>query len=523
MRMTQSLNRLSAAVAALILVTSFAATPAKADEYKIMDIETPNVSTCLDIDPNSGVFGAFKNSCGYRVAFVMCVIEPTPGSWGASNACVDGRGPGNLDFVAANGVQASHIKGGKGVQWFACRYSTTPGVGNYSGIMKGSIVYEKGRGIKGKCGMTSRVLTAISPMPNATQPAGGQAAPVQGGAKQGQAGADGNTGSSPQGGNMASRMFGNSAPQGGTQPGAAPAQPKTPDQPGASLAAPPTNMANRIFIQPPPTPAQSQPKSPPPSLPFATRWTVRDVGRGCHMVLKDSNLMWDESGENINGMLRRLEWTGGCNSSRLADGSGTLYTYSQGEYRQGRHVETGNASNGLLNGTFAYADESDQGGAWEAWSDGGGPRVWNGSLSNGCNPDGVDPCNANDAIAMRDAFSAGLASARPLPQNPVKKYVPAANFAADPVPPSNLLARMAHSYPDAAMKAGQQGKVEYRLTISAAGGVTSCTITRSSGFPALDAGTCEILRSPKVIFQPGRNSSGQPAESTYVSSINWRL
>lgn len=402
--MMQSPNRLSAAVAALILATSFAATPAKADDYKIMDVETPDVSTCLDIDPNRGVFGAFKNSCGFRVAFVMCVIEPTPGSWGASNACVDGRGPGNLDFVAANGVQASHIKGGKGVQWFACRYSTTPGVGNYSGIMRGSIVYEKGRGIKGKCGVTARVLTAISPIPNATQPTGGQAAAEQSGGKQAQTGAGGNSGSTPQGGNMASRMFGNAAPKGSAGAGGtaqSPAPQNASAQPGAPLSAPPTNMSDRLLNKAPTVPAL---------ITDGTTWLPSRIGN-CTFIFNAVSMGLNNSGTAMFeiGPLQRVGWTGGCDASGLANGAGTLMLEtSDGSF--GARVEyTGNVANGLLSGQYRKKDWMYDQGKWTV-NNGymGGPEETSIVFTGGCSEYQEAGCNPAAGRSVRDRWVAGV-------------------------------------------------------------------------------------------------------------------
>lgn len=392
-------QRLVGSTSALALFTVGWASSAKADEYKIMDIETPDVSTCLDIDPNSGVFGAFKNSCGYRVAFVMCVIEPTPGSWGASNPCVDGRGPGNLDFVAANGVQASHIKGGKGVQWFACRYSPTPGVGNYSGIMRGSIVYEKGRGIKGKCGVTARVLASISAMP----PTAGELA------KQGSAGQQPQTGSgaggAAQGGNMASRMFENSTPQSGTQSGAASSQAKPPEQPGAPLAAPPTNMANRVFNSAPATPIQ--PKPIPPLITDGTAWIPKTIN-GCTFFLNSEYLWFNSNGTSTTdgGSILNMSYSGGCGANGLAQGNGTVtYDVSGADYT--RSIMTGPFNNGIMSGTFRFQDFERNNGQFVLRFDDGGPHDNMIPINGGCH-EYDQYCNPSAGRSVRDRWLAGV-------------------------------------------------------------------------------------------------------------------
>ena len=66
------------------------------------------------------------------------------------------------------------------------------------------------------------------------------------------------------------------------------------------------------------------------------------------------------------------------------------------------------------------------------------------------------------------------------------------------------------------------GKARFRLEIAADGRVTGCTITGSSGFPALDQATCSLV-SRRAKFQPARGREGQPVASTYTNTIDWRL
>ena len=60
-------------------------------------------------------------------------------------------------------------------------------------------------------------------------------------------------------------------------------------------------------------------------------------------------------------------------------------------------------------------------------------------------------------------------------------------------------------YPKAAN--GNQGVVEARLNVSAAGVVTTCTISRSSGNAVLDATTCQLIRQ-RFRFDPARDAQG---------------
>src|ERR1041384_4879820 len=93
------------------------------------------------------------------------------------------------------------------------------------------------------------------------------------------------------------------------------------------------------------------------------------------------------------------------------------------------------------------------------------------------------------------AFAA-LASA---PQEPVLPRRIARACARRPVPrgPCTDLRpvfEQGRNYPREALRLHQQGVSHYRVRVGLTGRVTACEITRSSGSPSLDAGTCQILR-----------------------------
>lgn len=77
-------------------------------------------------------------------------------------------------------------------------------------------------------------------------------------------------------------------------------------------------------------------------------------------------------------------------------------------------------------------------------------------------------------------------------------------------------------YPDSSSKAKRGGEVETRFTITAEGRVTDCTVTRSSGDPALDATTCRLLEK-RFRFKPATNGAGEPIASTYGWRQTWWL
>jgi len=77
-------------------------------------------------------------------------------------------------------------------------------------------------------------------------------------------------------------------------------------------------------------------------------------------------------------------------------------------------------------------------------------------------------------------------------------------------------------YPAAARAAGEEGAVTFRLEVGADGRVTGCTVTRSSGSAALDAGTCAIIRE-RARYRPATDGEGRAVAGTDMGRINWRL
>jgi TonB family protein len=78
-------------------------------------------------------------------------------------------------------------------------------------------------------------------------------------------------------------------------------------------------------------------------------------------------------------------------------------------------------------------------------------------------------------------------------------------------------------YPASALRNGEEGTVQARLTVGANGRVTRCDVIRSSGSDTLDTTTCSILQR-RARFVPARDSVGKAAASTYVTPpIKWQL
>lgn len=66
------------------------------------------------------------------------------------------------------------------------------------------------------------------------------------------------------------------------------------------------------------------------------------------------------------------------------------------------------------------------------------------------------------------------------------------------------------------------GKASFTLSIDAGGKVKGCTITRSTGHPALDAATCDLV-SKRARFEAARDGNGKPVAGSYTSTITWAI
>lgn len=87
----------------------------------------------------------------------------------------------------------------------------------------------------------------------------------------------------------------------------------------------------------------------------------------------------------------------------------------------------------------------------------------------------------------------------------------------------NLASLISNSdYPAAALMAGEEGTVAFRLTVGPSGRVENCTVTSSSGSSSLDSATCRILRS-RARFTPARAADGSAISDEVDSSLVWRL
>lgn len=79
-----------------------------------------------------------------------------------------------------------------------------------------------------------------------------------------------------------------------------------------------------------------------------------------------------------------------------------------------------------------------------------------------------------------------------------------------------------NDYPGGELRLGHSGVTRFRLGIGADGRVSDCTVTASSGFPALDAAACARLTS-RARFDPALDSTGARVAGSYANSVRWQI
>lgn len=77
-------------------------------------------------------------------------------------------------------------------------------------------------------------------------------------------------------------------------------------------------------------------------------------------------------------------------------------------------------------------------------------------------------------------------------------------------------------YPRGALARGEQGSVRFRAEADARGNVLGCQVVQSSGFPRLDAETCEMIVS-HAAFAPAIDAGGKARAAVHDGVVNWRI
>ena len=109
------------------------------------------------------------------------------------------------------------------------------------------------------------------------------------------------------------------------------------------------------------------------------------------------------------------------------------------------------------------------------------------------------------------------------PPEPPPVPIPAANCGGCTMPRTNLVSYFNYGdYPPAALRAGEHGRVAFRLLIGTDGRVKRCEVTASSGSQALDRTTCAILLV-RARYTPARDPEGNVIEGVDNAHVTWRL
>jgi protein TonB len=77
-------------------------------------------------------------------------------------------------------------------------------------------------------------------------------------------------------------------------------------------------------------------------------------------------------------------------------------------------------------------------------------------------------------------------------------------------------------YPPSSLRAGEEGTTQVKFTVNAQGRVENCTVTSSSGFSALDRGTCSSL-TRRGRYSPAVGANGTPVATERTYSYTWSL
>lgn len=126
---------------------------------------------------------------------------------------------------------------------------------------------------------------------------------------------------------------------------------------------------------------------------------------------------------------------------------------------------------------------------------------------------------AQPAPPVVDVQAPGRAIGPPAPDPGPEPAWPAAVVRARLKQP-NLFADL--DYPAAAIRAGEEGAVEFELRIGPNGRVMGCAILASSGSAILDSETCRMIRT-RARFIPALDAEGRTTWDSLRGKTVWRL
>lgn len=78
------------------------------------------------------------------------------------------------------------------------------------------------------------------------------------------------------------------------------------------------------------------------------------------------------------------------------------------------------------------------------------------------------------------------------------------------------------SYPEHALAAGEEGPVFFTVTLDKDARPIGCQVTHGSGYPDLDAETCNLIVQ-HAVFSAARDANGRIVRQTAEGVVNWTL
>lgn len=131
------------------------------------------------------------------------------------------------------------------------------------------------------------------------------------------------------------------------------------------------------------------------------------------------------------------------------------------------------------------------------------------------------PVTITSVTTPPPTFAPVPVAAPPAPPAPPPPPPPAINKAAGPKgDPAQWITQ--DDYPPSSIRAEEQGTTGIKWTINTQGRVENCTVTQSSGFPALDRAACQAL-TRRGRYSPALDQAGNPIASTQSRRVVWRL
>jgi TonB family protein len=128
-----------------------------------------------------------------------------------------------------------------------------------------------------------------------------------------------------------------------------------------------------------------------------------------------------------------------------------------------------------------------------------------------------------DISSLAEPDAPAASDEQPLDSSDVEADAIVAQATSPAVPTQSLASLLTDAdYPDAAIRADEEGRTAVRLEVDQLGRVSSCSVEQSSGSSYLDEATCRLM-TRRARFSPAKNANGDSVTGTYFTAITWEL